>query len=331
MSGLKDLVKLAGRLDSLGLEREADVLRAAFRKMAADGVSGTWQEGMPWSSSLGSDTSGSSEGMAASNRYESSAPFDPSMVGTARTTEEQSEKERYAKYRSLLPTARKIYVPQNFQTNENDFKESFIGGWKAYPNNPATKADWELWNVSTRSWDSWAEDLADILWNEKQLAAAPKPAPVSKTAPSPKPRGPIRDWAYYNSKQTDEFGKGMEKFWFRNAPKLGLEPDFNSFVRYYKKLAAIGGSERSELSPRDFIIFTINEIMNNTNVDSLVRYLADSKERRQNQTVHNNLSIYLGYNPNTGKLSLDAERQEARGLLNELKGIIEGRVRNSAR
>jgi hypothetical protein len=309
MSGLKDLVKLAGRLDSLGLEREADVLRAAFRKMAADGGSGTWEEGMPWSSSLGSDTSGGSEGMASGNAY-------PSKPAPTYGTHMDPE-FAFARWVGSQDSVSK-------KTDKSAFEREFHRLWRmnknskgADPNNKYTPQQWTDLGLK----------FAPEVWESMQTRSVSTP----KTAPSPKPRGPIRDWAYYNSKQTDEFGKGMEKFWFRNAPKLELEPDFNSFVRYYKKLAGIGGTERNRLSPREFIIFTINEIMNNTRVDSLVRYLADSKERMENQTVHNNLSIYLGYNPNTGKLSLDAEREEARGLLNNLKGIIEERVRNSAR
>ena len=217
MSGARDLIKLAGRLEALGLEREAGVLRAVFRKFAADG------------------------------EYDSTATFDPSTTGTARTPEEQVKKERYADYKGLLPTARRIYVPQNHQGDEDSFKESFIGGWKAYPNNPVTKDEWASWEVSKERWNSWAEGIADILWDEKQRAAAPSitPDPKPSSEPAPTSKAPMNDdqkWSAYAKRVPG--GEVVKAMWVgSNGAGMALTGDasFESFRKWMPTMMSATG------------------------------------------------------------------------------------------
>jgi hypothetical protein len=192
--GIRDLVKVANRLDNLGLSSEADALDRIIRKLAGE--------------------SEQPQGMMGDN-------FD---------FKRESEKEaKRLHLQKLLPRARGIYVPLNFKKNKEDFKTSFIGGWNAAPDLGADKNEW----------NSYASDLADMLWEEMQAApTAPTPAP------KPAPKRPMTDdqrWAAYAGRVPG--GDAVKVIWTKSGAGMALtgSETFDSFKEWMKSMMAATG------------------------------------------------------------------------------------------
>lgn len=231
MSGLKDLVKLAGRLDSLGLEREAGVLRSAFRKMAGVynpatgqvegddvttmeapvGGSDDWKKGMPWPNTYDPNSSSGPQGMAAGKAYPSKpAPtygthMDPEFafarwVGSQDIVSKQAERSAFERQFHRL-----------WRMNKNSKG--------ADPNGKYTPAQWIELGLK----------FAPEIWESMQdrSVSAPKPAP--------KPKAPMTDeqrWDAYAKRVAG--GDAVKFMWVRSGAGIALTGDasFESFRKW---------------------------------------------------------------------------------------------------
>ena len=344
---LKELIKVANKLDELGLTAESDLLDGWIRKLAGADIRsllsvGDYNNLMVWANRLSVENdllkTHYNDGETYKKKlntiiYKSFAPHASTWEQTYPTipykdlmkfAAEENWKEEETYIRKLAPWARGIAVkiPDSSKQNEYDFKTAFYNEWSKNP-------DLEFKSSDIKYWNAYAPAFGDLLWKEMSkkgggtVPASSRPQAATKSSIVGKGSGyttskgtaPIKDWSYYNSKQTDEFGKGMERFWFRSAPKLGLGTDFNSFVKYYKELSKKLGRN---LEPLEFINKMIEQIISE-GVDSLVRGVVDSganKARNYNDT----LWTYLGYNITSGMLSSESEITAAGG---SLKGISE--------
>jgi hypothetical protein len=345
---LKELIKVANKLDELGLTAESDLLDGWIRKLAGADIRsllsvGDYNNLMVWANRLSVENdllkTHYNDGETYKKKlntiiYKSFAPHASTWEQTYPTipykdlmkfAAEENWKEEETYIRKLAPWARGIAVkiPDSSKQNEYDFKTAFYNEWSKNP-------DLEFKSSDIKYWNAYAPAFGDLLWKEMKekgrgaVPASSRPQAATKSSivgggsqsPASKGTAPIKDWSYYNSKQTDEFGKGMERFWFKNAPKLNLNTDFNSFVKYYRELTK--QNKGVALSPKDFILSLILDLMDRSN-DPLVRNIVDS-EAGDVQRYKDLIWTYLGYNKATQRLSSDAEITAAGG---SLKGISE--------
>lgn len=159
MSGYRDLVKLAGRLEDLGLEKEAGVLRAAFRKMAgyADQASG---------SVIGDDVE---EGIAVpTNRPRNGRP--------SSVMSEEAFRAKYSKLgekalNTLVKASKNMldYIDLQEKTSESQYNLRFQQIWRnEYWNTPELKKEWaDFFQSNGFSYSDVGADLASLSWGKQ--------------------------------------------------------------------------------------------------------------------------------------------------------------------
>lgn len=327
---LKELVKVANRLDSLGLTREADILDRWINKVAAGAPRVT--SGFDPSKIKGINEAADSIITAMKSVVDSGSL--PSMKGVLSLTAEnpfmnqlnyitrtpsgvnitdenirgllvQSYDHSGGNY-SKVPTAEKHLfeevVVAGAQRAARENRKYIINGPAAPENKPNTSG-------------VQAQTEGKIYPKATPTAPTPKKTP-SGTPTKPSTSAPKRDWAYYISKQpeTNRIGKNMEQLWSRASKVMGYDPGYASFVSWYKsKRKNMGSAEAAREMFADAMLKT---------KDPFLSALRDSRAKEDPKAM-NAMYYYIGFNPETYMPASVVEQQAAKQRLEAIKPAMD--------
>lgn len=330
---LKELVKVANRLDSLGLTKEADALDRWINKMAAGfseqrnkEIGDFLAKTLP---SLFESVAGSVEdraGKILSYPLDNENPLYMVIAGLVKSTNrvnlsyDQVRLEiikgfefNKKKDTTLSRDPSSLY---NVMTLKNGTNPPGYGAGLIF-DEVIVKSVWAQIQRNKKSLEGprVPPDEAQALVEE---VVYPKPTapgkPPTKSPTKSSPSAPKRDWAYYLSKQNDEYGKNMERFWFITAPKLGMETDYTSFVRYYKSLGR-------NVDSKTFIGDLFGRVMTESN-DDIINGIYESKVYTMDPSIVIDLYKYMGFNTSTKSPSSVAEISNSKKRLEKILKTI---------
>ena len=320
---LKELVKVANRLDSLGLTREADVLDRWINKVAAGAPRVT--SGFDPSKIKGINEAADSIITAMKSVVDGGSL--PSMKGVLSLTAEnpfmnqlnyiirtpsgvnitdenirgllvQSYNHSGGNY-SKVPTAEQHLfeevVVAGAQRAARENRKYIINGPAAPENKPNT---------------SGVQAQTEGTTYPKATPTAPTPKKTPSGTPTKSsPSAPKRDWAYYLSKQTEEVGKAMETLWSNASMEMNMKPDYASFVSWYK-------SKGKNMNPAEAARKMFGDVLSKSK-DPLVSSVLNSRAAADPENI-NALYSYVGINPKT---YLPASGQEQTTAETRLRAI----------
>ena len=213
--GIRDLVKVANRLDNLGLNSEADALDRIIRKIAEEpqgmvapvGGSEDWKKGMPWPSSYDPSYS-----PGASNVPPKPAP----TYGTY-----QDPEFAFARWVGSQDTVSK-------QTDRAAFEREFHRLWRMNKNSKGADAEGKY---TPAQWIELGLKFSPEIWESMQdrSVSAPKPAPKPKATMTDEQR-----WDAYVKRVPN--GYIVKNMWINNQAgiNLGTGNSFASFSTWLK-------------------------------------------------------------------------------------------------
>jgi hypothetical protein len=229
MNKIATLAKIANRLDSLGLTREADVLDNIIRKIAEDGAA--VMAGQKYIDAYGSRLGVMNKAGLIAELIKDLGEFGTTDSGTFSTGITMIESIFY--YLGLNTNVSNINDVFGSLTAEG-FDTSGYADIRAL----LESEDDGLADKSATAFDVGIQDYNTL---------HPKAAePEATVAPVVKPRAPVKDWAYYIRNTPVKDGVGGQQVadaWKSfTSSKIGSDsgftPDYNSFVAWWKKNSA---------------------------------------------------------------------------------------------
>jgi len=211
--GIRDLVKVANRLDNLGLNSEADALDRIIRKIAEEpqataapvGGSEDWKKGMPWPNTYDPNASSGPQGMAAEKAY-------PSKPAPAYGTYQDPEFS-FARWVGSQDTV-------SNQTDRAAFEREFNRLWRMNKNSKGADPNDKY---TSEQWIALGLRFSPMIWEGMQ----------DRSVSAPKPKAPISGWDSYASKVPN--GSAVKAMWVNNSGKiLAGDNSFESFRRWLK-------------------------------------------------------------------------------------------------
>lgn len=243
---LKELVKVANRLDSLGLTREADVLDRWINKVAA----GAPRVTSNFDPSKIKGINEAADSIIAAMKAVVNAGSLPSMKGVLSLSGENPFINQF-NYITRTPSGVNItdanirgLLVQAYDHSGGDYskvpdaeKHLFedvvvAGAQAAVKNNRSYIVNGPAAPERKPNTGGVQAQTEGTTYPKPAPTATPRRTPTAPTKPSPS--APKRDWAYYISKQTEEVGKAMERLWSKASGEMGLSSDYASFVKWYK-------------------------------------------------------------------------------------------------
>lgn len=310
---IRNFVKIANKLDDLGLTREADILDNWIVKMAA-----------------GTDTDlvGTFKGMiltAITNPTKADASFAQqaaesvnSKFNKIRTGAENIE--NLIGTRSFFTTSFFASNPELKRKLDEGKYKTVLAGINQIINNPqgasSASAAPQAMVAGVASTPA-ATPAAKPAASGTGAAPASKKAPAKSTGTSGDNKASTRDWAYYTSKQTDQFGKNMELFWRKLSEHIGLDSTYSSFVKYYNDKAK---KYNKNINPGELISILSSDAIS-TSKDPLIKYLYSSGYISSDKKIGSLAYTYIGYNTAEGRPATNEEKMSAG---EEMKTIIDG-------
>ncbi len=206
---LKELVKIANRLDSLGLSKEADILDTWIEKMAEEAGVGGMSKDDPYQAMLRRQKLQEVTQKAQTQKWD---------------TREMDLAEQISK--DVLLT-----IPSHLRTSEATFKDMFMRSWSTKP--PVRTG------ILPQVWKDTGSDMAKKMWDKYGQSVETGP---EKT--SPKPSGmhaqpATSAWDKYVAATPN--GGAVKAAWMEYSSSKGTAPSFSKFVEWYNSNAKAKG------------------------------------------------------------------------------------------
>lgn len=325
---LKELVKVANRLDSLGLMKEADILDRWINKVAAGFSAQRNKEISDFLSTtlppLFTSVAGSVEDRASkilSYPLNDRNPLYMVIVGLVKNTDRVGLS--YDQVRSEIIKGFEFNKTKDTTLSRDTTSLYNTMTLKNGKNPPGAGAALIFDEVIVKS------VFAQIQENKRSLqgatasggvqaqtaeavytkpAAAPGKSPT-KSPTRPSPSAPKRDWAYYLSKQTEPVGQAMEILWSNASMEMNMKPDYASFVSWYK-------SKGKNMNPTEAARKMFGDVLSKSK-NPLVSSVLNSRAAADPENI-NALYSYVGINPKT---YLPASGQEQTTAETRLRAI----------
>ncbi len=302
----KDLVKVANRLDNLGLTKEADLIDRLIFKIGGDT---SFADGVVRNLKTVSDMITSTQ----SKNFWPDSPLENTI-------------------RNIAGSSGPTMSPAEIVTTLTSSYDNTIGTGAYNRLSPTERMAFQsiivkplLDNVAGRRGKSSAPSESGVAMMEGSAYPKPSgtsPAPKSPSTPgTPSPKRTTskpavkRDWSYYNSVVKDPVGQKMEMLWARAAPLLGKETDYDSFRSWYKSK---GKDMNTLLSAREMFSDAILK-----SSDPMITRVRDSRAKSEDVMSNKALYTYLGLNYETGIPSTGAERFAASQRLSAISKAME--------
>jgi hypothetical protein len=285
---IRDFVKIANKLDNLGLTREADILDNWIVKMAAGFSEKRTKEITSFLTvSLPSLFQSAASSLDPKSKKILSYPLDNrnplymTIVGLINNPDSAG----------MSKDDVRASIIKGF--NNTKFKDTALSRDSGFSYNTMTLADGTNppGSGSSRVFDAIIVDsvFAQIQENKRSMAngasgsaqslvsntsstysKAPSGAGSAAATRKAPARAPQRDWAYYISKQDsdDTVGKNMQAIWTKLCGHIGMSSDYASFVRWYKSLGR-------NVDTYNAVLLMIESALNNTK-DNLIKVIIKS-------------------------------------------------------
>ena len=230
MNKIATLAKIATRLDSLGLTKEADILDGLIRKLAGEGEGEAPQAaGQKYIDAYGTSLSNRDQPGLIAQLIDELGSWDGTTDSGDMFSTGTTKIESIIYYLCLNTSVGK-FADVLTLVRDAGFDTS------KYPDIGTLLEDED---------DGLAEKCKTA-WNAgfKDYAAAHPPAPEATVAPVEKPRAPVKkDWPYYIRNTPTKDGVGGQQVadaWgkFTQIKDIGFTPDYNSFVAWWKQNSA---------------------------------------------------------------------------------------------
>lgn len=313
---LKNLIKIANRLDSLGLTGEADALDRFISKMA--GIGSTVEENLGLAEGVISNLTLFADRYLTSVTGKSYLKRGDSPLANqiraicSRSGINMTEEQIRITLSQMFDAATFNGAYSKLTSNEKMAFESIIvdplvddvkrrqGAVAA----KATSGKTPMTMVESTTYPS----------TSKPVVPAPSKPGSKKTSPAKKETTPVKkDWNYYNSVVKDPVGQNMEKLWSRAAPLLGMGADYGSFKSWYKMVG-------KDMDPSACALNMFNTAIGLSD-DPVVTNVSSTRAVTEPLT-RNALYAYLGMNLDTRMPSSGAERFAAKQRLEAIgKGM----------